>query len=63
MAIFSVAFSLSNGTGALINGSVVDIADYRPMFVTAAFLCATGLILTWRFWAKLKRVLPRLVAV
>ncbi len=54
MASFSTAFPLSNGTGALISGLVVDFAGYRPMFVTAAALCATGLILTWRFWAKLK---------
>jgi len=47
-------FPLSNGTGALINGWVVDFAGYRPMFVTAATLCGTRLILTWRFWAKLK---------
>jgi len=54
MASFSTAFPLSNGIGALINGLVVDVAGYRPMFVTAAFLCATGLLVVWKQRARLK---------
>lgn len=54
MASFSVAFPLSNGTGALINGLVVDLAGYAWMYVTAATPHSTELILTWRYWAKLK---------
>jgi len=45
---------LSNGTGALINGIVVDSAGYRWMFVSAATLCALGFILIWQQWQKLK---------
>jgi predicted MFS family arabinose efflux permease len=54
MASFSVAFPLSNGTGALLNGLVVDLAGYVWMYLTAAALCAIGLVLTWTQWARLK---------
>jgi len=54
MASFSVAFPLSNGTGALLNGFVVDLAGYRWMYITAAVMCAFGLVLTWKQWARLK---------
>ncbi len=54
MASFSVAFPLSNGTGALLNGLVVDLAGYAWMYLTAAALCAAGLGLTWKQWTKLK---------
>ena len=54
MASFSVAFPLSNGAGALLNGLVVDFAGYRWMYVTAAVMCAFGLVLTWKQWSKLK---------
>jgi MFS family permease len=54
MASFSVSFPLSNGTGALLNGLVVDLAGYRWMYVTAALMCAVGLVLTWKQWSKLK---------
>ena len=54
MASFSVSFPLSNGTGALLNGLVVDLAGYRWMYVTAAVMCAFGLVLTWKQWSKLK---------
>src|SRR5258706_1148976 len=54
MASFSTAFPLSNGTGALINGIVVDFAGYRWMFISAAILFALGFILIWQQWAKLK---------
>jgi len=46
LASFSVAFPLSNGAGALLNGFVVDLAGYTWMYVTAAVMCASGLILT-----------------
>jgi predicted MFS family arabinose efflux permease len=54
MASFSVAFPLSNGTGALLNGLVVDLAGYAWMYFTAAALCAVGLVLTWKQWSRLK---------
>jgi MFS family permease len=54
MASFSISFPLSNGTGALLNGLVVDLAGYRWMYVTAAVMCAFGLVLTWTQWPKLK---------
>jgi len=54
MASFSVAFPLSNGAGALLNGLVVDFAGYRWMYVTAAVMCAFGLVLTWKQWSRLK---------
>ena len=54
MASFSTAFPLSNGAGALIDGIVVDLAGYRWMFTIAGILCATGFVLIWKQWAKLK---------
>ena len=54
LASFSVAFPLSNGAGALLNGFVVDLAGYRWMYIMAAVMCASGLILTAKQWASLK---------
>ncbi|MSP38249.1 MAG: MFS transporter [Deltaproteobacteria bacterium] len=54
MASFSTAFPLSNGTGALINGIVVELAGYRWMFTIAGIICASGFLLIWKHWAKLK---------
>lgn len=54
MASFSVAFPLSNGVGALLNGTVVDLAGYTWMYISAAFLCAAGLALTAKHWKDLK---------
>jgi MFS family permease len=54
MASFSVAFPLSNGTGALLSGLVVDLAGYHWMYVTAAVPCAIGVLLTAKNWRGLK---------
>ncbi len=54
LASFSVAFPLSNGAGALLNGFVVDLAGYRWMYIMAAVMCVSGLILTAKQWASLK---------
>ena len=54
MASFSVAFPLSNGTGALLSGLVVDLASYDWMYITAAVPCAVGVTLTAQNWRSLK---------
>jgi len=54
MASFSVAFPLSNGTGALLSGLAVDLAGYEWMYITAAVPCAIGIILTAKNWLSLK---------
>ena len=54
MASFSVAFPLSNGLGALLNGLAVDLAGYSWMFIIAAAMCAYGLALTAKNWPLLK---------
>jgi MFS family permease len=54
MATFSLSFPLGNGIGALISGTVVDLAGYIWMFLIAAALCASGLVLTFVNWSKLK---------
>jgi MFS family permease len=54
MASFSMAFPLSNGVGAFLNGLVVDLAGYAWMYLTAAALCASGLVLTAKHWSSLK---------
>jgi MFS family permease len=54
MASFSVSFPLSNGAGALLNGFVVEVAGYKWMYLTAGALCASGLLLTARYWPRLK---------
>lgn len=54
LASFSVAFPLSNGAGALLNGVVVDLAGYTWMYMLAAVMCTSGLLLTAKQWARLK---------
>jgi len=54
LASFSVAFPLSNGAGGLLYGFVVDLAGYTWMYIIAASLCASGLILTAKQWPSLK---------
>ena len=54
MASFSIAFPLSNGLGALSNGLVVDLAGYTWMYLSAALISASGLVLTAKHWASLK---------
>ena len=54
LASFSVAFPLSNGAGGLLYGFVVDLAGYTWMYIIAASLCASGLIVTAKQWASLK---------
>jgi MFS family permease len=54
MASFSVAFPLSNGLGALLNGLAVDLAGYSWMYMIAAAICACGLALTAKNWSFLK---------
>ncbi len=54
MASFSVAFPLSNGLGALLNGLAVDLAGYSWMYIIAAAICASGLALTAKNWSLLK---------
>jgi predicted MFS family arabinose efflux permease len=49
-----VAFPLSNGLGALLNGLAVDLAGYSWMFIIAAAICACGLALTAKNWSLLK---------
>lgn len=55
MASFSTALPLSNGTGAFINGWIVDAAGYRWMYTIAGLLCSVGFVLIWKQWPKLKR--------
>ena len=54
MASFSISFPLSTGAGALLNGLAVDLVGYAWMYVIAALLCASGLVLTARHWSSLK---------
>jgi predicted MFS family arabinose efflux permease len=54
MASFSVSFPLSNGVGALLCGTAVDVAGYSSMYFVAAAFCAAGLALTVKNWATLR---------
>jgi MFS family permease len=54
LASFSVAFPLSNGTGALMNGFLVDNFGYSWMYMIAAAMSASGLFVTAKQWASLK---------
>lgn len=54
MASFSLAFSLSSGTGGLLGGLVVDMAGYQWMFIVMAVLCALGFVPTGRCWSQLR---------
>ncbi|MBM4262308.1 MAG: MFS transporter [Deltaproteobacteria bacterium] len=54
MASYSTALPLSNGIGALIAGTMVDLAGFRWMYIVAGVLCSMGFILIWKQWKKLK---------
>jgi MFS family permease len=54
MASFSAAFPLSNGTGAILCGLLVDLAGYEWMYVSATLPCALGGLLIARQWRRLK---------
>ena len=54
MAMFSVAFPLSAGVGALLTGSAVELVGYFWMFLIVAALGASGLVLTLANWSSLK---------
>jgi MFS family permease len=54
MASFSVSFPLSNGVGALLCGTAVDLAGYSSMYFISAVLCASGLALTAKNWRTLR---------
>jgi predicted MFS family arabinose efflux permease len=54
MASFSAAFPLSNGTGAILCGLLVDLAGYEWMYVSATLPCALGGLLIAKQWRRLK---------
>jgi MFS family permease len=54
MASFSVAYPLAAGVGALLTGSVVEVAGYFPMYLMAAGLGAAGLLVVVATWPSLK---------
>ena len=54
MAMFSVAFPLSAGVGALLSGSAVELTGYAGMFLLAAGFAASGLVLTLSKLASLR---------
>ncbi|MBI4529814.1 MAG: MFS transporter [Deltaproteobacteria bacterium] len=54
LASFSVAFPLSNGAGALVNGFALDLGGFTWMYIMAALMCAAGLLLTAKQWTNLK---------
>ena len=54
LASFSIAFPLSNGVGALLNGYVVDVAGYTWMYVLASALSALGVLVTLKQWKSLR---------
>jgi MFS family permease len=54
MASFSVAYPLAAGVGALLTGSVVELAGYFAMYLMAAGLVAAGLVVTLACWSNLR---------
>jgi MFS family permease len=54
MASFSVAYPLAAGVGALLTGSVVELAGYFQMYLMAAGLGAGGLLVVVASWPSLK---------
>ena len=54
MASFSVAYPLAAGVGALLTGSVVEVAGYFQMYLMAAGLGAGGLLVVVASWPSLK---------
>jgi len=54
MASFSVAYPLAAGIGALLTGSVVEVAGYFRMYLMAAGLGAAGLLVVVASWPSLR---------
>jgi len=54
MASFTLAFSLSSGTGGLLSGLTVEVAGYSWMFMMTAALCALGFLPTGKYWSQLR---------
>lgn len=54
MASFSVAYPLAAGVGALLTGSVVEVAGYFTIYLMAAGLVAAGLVVTLANWSSLR---------
>ncbi len=53
MATFSTALPMSMGIGAMVAGTIVDLAGYKWMFVAAMAMVSMGLILTLVKWSTL----------
>ncbi len=53
MATFSTAYPMSMGMGALITGTVVEIAGFTWMFITAIFTGVLGLLVAIANWSTL----------
>lgn len=53
MATFSTALPLSMGIGAIVTGTIVELAGYTWMFVAAMAMVAAGLLLTIIKWSTL----------
>ena len=53
MATFSTAYPMSMGMGALITGTVVEIAGFTWMFITAIFTEVLGLLVAIANWSTL----------
>ncbi|MGH7846513.1 MAG: MFS transporter [Candidatus Binatia bacterium] len=54
MTSFSVAYPLAAGIGALLTGSVVEVAGYFTMYLMAAGLGAAGFLVVVASWPSLR---------
>lgn len=54
MGTFSIALPLSNGVGALLCGSIVQVFGFAPMYLAGAAIAAGGLAITAVNRARLK---------
>lgn len=55
MATFSVAYPLSVGLGAILTGTVIEIAGFRWMFIAALTTWALGFSVMVLYWSSLDR--------
>lgn len=53
MATFSMAYPLSTGLGAMLTGTVVELAGFTWMFITAIITWALGFLVMIFFWSTL----------
>jgi predicted MFS family arabinose efflux permease len=55
MASYSLAFQVGLGLGAVLWGTIIELAGYRIMYLSTLLTVVAILVLTIRYWPALHR--------